>query len=161
MKFSNIAFNPPHLLKQFNFILLLLFSGIIFAQSQKEKKPATTIEYSTFSDNTNHWYSIADKHNMINSLPDKPRYKPSEIAKIADNLLLFQKVNGGWPKNYDFFAILTPQQINIVKARKNETNTTFDNGNTYTQIAALAIAWQATKAEKYKSGCLKGLEFVL
>jgi len=161
MKFSNIAFNPPHLLKQFNFILLLLFSGIIFAQSQKEKKPATTIEYSTFSDNTNHWYSIADKHNMINALPDKPRYKPSEIAKIADNLLLFQKVNGGWPKNYDFFAILTPQQINIVKARKNETNTTFDNGNTYTQIAALAIAWQATKAEKYKSGCLKGLEFVL
>ena len=159
--FSTFVFNTSRLLKSCNLILLLLYSGILFAQSPKEKKPAATIEYSTFSDNTNHWYGIADKHNMIKALPDKPRYKPNEISKIADNLLLFQKYNGGWPKNYDFFAILTPQQVNRVKAGKNETNTTFDNGNTYTQIAALAIAFHATKADKYKTGCLKGLNFVL
>jgi len=104
---------------------------------------------------------IADKHNLINALPDKPRYKPTEITSIGDNLLLFQKNNGGWPKNYDFFAILTPEQAAIVKAAKGETNTTFDNGNTYTQISALAIAYHITKAEKYKTGCLKGLEFIL
>jgi len=161
MMFSTFVFNTSRLLKSCNLILLLLYSGILFAQSPKEKKPAATIEYSTFSDNTNHWYGIADKHNMIKALPDKPRYKPNEISKIADNLLLFQKYNGGWPKNYDFFAILTPQQVNRVKAGKNETNTTFDNGNTYTQIAALAIAFHATKADKYKTGCLKGLNFVL
>ena len=76
-------------------------------------------------------------------------------------MLLFQKNNGGWPKNYDFFAILSPQQKKLVQAAKAETNTTFDNGNTYTQIAALAIAFKATKAEKYKTGCVKGLNFVL
>ncbi len=142
-------------------VTLLLFSSLSFAQKSKEVQANTTIDYAPFSDNTGHWYSIADKHNMINALSDKPRYKETEITNIADNMLLFQKNNGGWPKNYDFFAILTPEQKRIVTAAKGETNTTFDNGNTYTQIAALAIAYQATKVEKYKIGCLKGLNFVL
>jgi len=161
MRFSTIRFIMPCFIKTNYIILLLLFSGIVFAQTAKENKPSATIEYSTFSDNSNHWYSIADKHNMINALPDKPRYKPDEISKIADNLLLFQKDNGGWPKNYDFFAILTPQQANSVKEGKSLTNTTFDNGSTYSQIAALAIAYQATKSDKYKTGCIKGLNFIL
>jgi len=142
-------------------ITLILLPGFNYAQKTKQDHPFSTIEYVSFSDNTGHWYMIADKHNMINALPDKPRYKPTEIIKIADNMLLFQKNNGGWPKNYDFFAILTPEQAAIVKAGKSETNTTFDNGNTYTQIAALAIAYKATNIEKYKTGCLKGLQFIL
>jgi PelA/Pel-15E family pectate lyase len=142
-------------------IVLILLPGLNYAQETKQANRFTTIEYAPFSDNTGHWYSIADKHNMINALPDKPRYKPTEINQIADNMLLFQKNNGGWPKNYDFFAILTPEQAAKVKACKGETNTTFDNGNTYTQIAALAIAYQATNIDKYKAGCLKGLQFIL
>jgi PelA/Pel-15E family pectate lyase len=149
------------LLKSILFVAILLFSGLSYAQKTKVIKSFTTIEYAPFSDNTNHWYSIADKNNLINALPNKPRYKETEIAKIADNMLLFQKNNGGWPKNYDFFAILTPEQTKIVEASKAETNTTFDNGNTYTQIAALAIAYNATKIEKYKNACLKGLNFIL
>jgi PelA/Pel-15E family pectate lyase len=140
---------------------LMLLSTGSFAQQAKVKKHFTTIDYEPFSDNTGHWYSIADKKNMINALPGKPRYKETEISNIADNMLLFQKDNGGWPKNYDFFAILTPEQTKAVKAAKSETNTTFDNGNTYTQIAALAIAFDVTKADKYKQGCIKGLEYTL
>ena len=140
---------------------LILVSCSTYSQKKNTERKLTTIEYAPFSDNTGHWYSIADKHNVINALPDRPRYKPTEITAIADNMLLFQKNNGGWPKNYDFFAILTPEQKKLVQTSKAETNTTFDNGNTYTQIAALAIAYQATKVEKYKTGCLKGLNFVL
>jgi len=40
-------------------------------------------------------------------------------------------------------------------------NTTFDNGSTYTQIAALAIAYNETNFEKYKLAALKGLDFIL
>ena len=142
-------------------LVFTLFSGISSAQKKSDEQQFTNIEYAPFSDNTNHWYSVADKHNMINALPDRPRYKPTEINNIADNMLLFQKENGGWPKNYDFFAILSDSQRESVKQGKNLTNTTFDNGNTYTQIAALAIAYKATGIEKYKVGCLKGLDFVL
>ena len=140
---------------------LILLSGLGYAQETKEVKKYSTIDYAPFNDNGGHWYSIADKHNLINALPDRPRYKPTEIAKIADNMLLFQKNNGGWPKNYDFFAILTPEQASIVKAAKGEINTTFDNGSTYTQIAALAIAYYNLKEDKYKDGCIKGLEFIV
>ena len=160
MKFSN-RYNSSYFVKISFSIVMLLITYPVFSQKQNDSKPYTTIDYAPFSDNTNHWYGIADKHNMINALPDKPRYKQTEIVKIADNMLLFQKDNGGWPKNYDFFAILTPEQVNLVKSGKSDTHTTFDNGNTYTQIAALAIAWKATKIEKYKTGCIKGLEFVL
>ena len=143
------------------FIFTFFLSGISYAQQRIDNKNYSTIDYEPFADNTGHWYSIASKENIINALPDKPRYKPTEITAIADNMLLFQKNNGGWPKNYDFFAILSPQQKKLVQAAKAETNTTFDNGNTYTQIAALAIAFKVTKAEKYKTGCVKGLNFVL
>ena len=138
---------------------LLLMTTISFAQNSVEIP--TFIDTEPFSDNTGHWYSIADKKNMINALPDRPRYKTTQIRQIADNMLLFQKTNGGWPKNYDFFAILTPAQVKAVQKAKKETNTTFDNGNTYTQITALAIAYQNTHVEKYKTGCLKGLDFIL
>jgi PelA/Pel-15E family pectate lyase len=119
------------------------------------------IDPAPFADNTGHWYSIFDKSNMINALPGRPKYKPTEITNIADNMVLFQKDNGGWPKNYDFFAILTDKQKDTVRAAKGMLNTTFDNGNTYTQIAALAIAYTVTKNEKYKLSALKGLDFIM
>jgi len=160
MKFKKLKFTPFYSNILFAIVFFFPFA-VSNGQVTNGFKKYTKIEYTPFSDNTSHWYSIFDKKNLINALPAKPRYKETEIEKIADNMLLFQKNNGGWPKNYDFFAILTPEQAKLVKAAKSETNTTFDNGNTYTQIAALAIAYQATKIEKYKTGCLKGLNFVL
>lgn len=119
------------------------------------------IDPKPFADNANHWYGIKDTHNIINPRPGHPRYQPSEIVKIADNILLFQKNNGGWPKNYDVFAILTADQKDSVAAAKNEPTTTFDNGSTFTQIAALAGAYAATKNDKYKKAALKGFQFIL
>ncbi len=121
----------------------------------------TQIDKEPFADGTHHWYDIFDKHNVINPLPGKPQYKSTEINKIGDNILLFQKNNGGWPKNYDMFAILSKAQRDSVLASKPETNTTFDNGTTYTHIAALAVAYKATKEEKYRKGVEKGLDFIL
>ncbi|HWK03142.1 MAG TPA: pectate lyase [Puia sp.] len=122
---------------------------------------APRIDPAPFADNAGHWYAIFDKKNIISPLPDRPRYKPAELTNIADNILLFQKTNGGWPKNYDIFAILTDSQKDSVAAAKSLSNTTFDNGSTYTQITALAIAYSATHTEKYKTAAIKGLDFIL
>jgi len=135
--------------------LLTAFSCIKAQQIPKEIDPAP------FADNTGHWYSIADAKNMINARPGKPRYKPADIKDIADNILLFQKSNGGWPKNYDMFAILTDEQKSEVAKHKNELHTTFDNRTCYTQIRALAIAYANLKDERYKDAALKGLQYIL
>ncbi len=119
------------------------------------------IDPGPFADNANHWYGIADKSNMINALPGKPRYKPADIREIAENILLFQKSNGGWPKNYDMFAILTSEQKQKVAAGRNAINTTFDNGTCYTQIKALAIAYNTYNDIRYKSGALSGLQYII
>ena len=119
------------------------------------------IDPRPFADNAGHWYAIFDKKNIINALPGRPKYPPTDLTNIGDNILLFQKNNGGWPKNYDIFAILTDGQKDSVAAAKDETNTTYDNGSTYTQIAALATIYSATKTDKYRMAALKGLDFIL
>ncbi|HTI08431.1 MAG TPA: pectate lyase [Puia sp.] len=119
------------------------------------------IDPQPFADNSGHWYGIFDKNNIVNPLPDRPRYQPTDIKNIGDNILLFQKNNGGWPKNYDIFAILTDTQKDSVAATKDATNTTYDNGSTYNQIAALATVYSATKNDKYRIAAIKGLDFVL
>ncbi|SJZ88112.1 pectate lyase, PelA/Pel-15E family [Sediminibacterium ginsengisoli] len=119
------------------------------------------IDTSGFRDAAHHWYDIRDKSNMINPLPGRPVYRADNINAIADNIVLFQKSNGGWPKNYDMQAILSAaQQDSVIKAR-NELHTTFDNGSTYTQIAYLAQAYTLTHKEIYKIAALKGLDYIL
>ena len=119
------------------------------------------IDPEPFADNTHHWYDIYDRKADIHPVPGQPRYRPTEVAAIADNIVLLQRYNGGWPKNYDVFAILSSQQKESLMEARRETNTTFDNGSTFTEVAALAIAWSVTKADKYRTAALKGLDFIL
>ncbi len=145
----------------FLLLVLLLFIQPVNAQDKQNKSDLSQINPGPFSDNSGHWYSISEKDRMINPLPNKPKYNPTDIAAIGDNIILFQKTNGGWAKNYDVFAILTNEQKDSVHARKDELNTTFDNGTCYTQIAALAIVYTATKDDKYKESALRGIDYLL
>lgn len=136
--------------------LLLLSPLIAKAQTYTYK-----IDEEAFGDNSRHWYGIFDKANIINPLPGRPRYKVTDITQVADNILLFQKNNGGWPKNYDVLAVLSNAQKDSVSTAKNVTNTTYDNGSVYTQISCLANVYTEMHIDKYKQGALKGLQYVL
>ncbi|MDD3322383.1 MAG: pectate lyase [Paludibacter sp.] len=135
-----------------------LFTNLSFGQQSTHLKE---IDPAPFSDNSHHWYGISDSHNIIQPPAVPHQFKPEEITLIANNILIYQKNNGGWPKNYDMFAILNETQKDSLIAAKSQTNTTFDNGTTYTQIAALSIAYNATGKAVYKKAALKGLNFVL
>jgi len=138
--------------------LLLALAVSSNAQTDTQKP---VIDLSIFSDASNHWYAIPDKGTVILPRPGHPRYTATDITPIADNILLYQKDNGGWPKNYDMQAILTPdQQDSLIKA-KHTLNTTFDNRTTYSHISYLSKAYGFTKNEKYKAAAVKGLEFIL
>lgn len=138
----------------------LLGAGQAVAQNNVQKS-LDGIDPRPFGDNSGHWYMGKDDKRMINPMPGKPRYKPEQLAEIGDNMILFQKDNGGWPKNYDFFAILTEAQKDSVSSKHHETNTTFDNGTTYTHIAALSVIYKGTQQEKYRDAAVKGLHFLL
>lgn len=107
-----------------------------------------------FRDGIEHWRKKQDGE-------DYPRLKPSQVREIADNLLLYQRANGGWPKDLDILRILTEDERAEIRAAKSREDTSFDNRNTYTQVEYLARAFGRTHDEQYREGSLRGLEFVL
>src|SRR5258706_13107533 len=139
---------------------LLLLAFAVSSNAQTDTKNQS-IDLGIFSDASNHWYAIPDKGTVIFPRPGHPRYTANDVAAIADNILLYQKDNGGWPKNYDMQAILTSEQKDSLVKDKHVLNTTFDNRSTYSHIACLANIYTVTKIEKYKEAALKGLDFIL
>ena len=97
----------------------------------------------------------------------KDWYQTDEAARIADQVVLFQKENGGWEKNIDMAAMLTePEKAALVK-EKHEGET-IDNDATYTQIKFLGVIITASLAKttppnnfpKYKESFNKGLDYL-
>jgi PelA/Pel-15E family pectate lyase len=95
-------------------------------------------------------------------LDQEPRwYGSREAIRIADNLILFQRASGGWPKDIDMAAVLNEDQKADLAIRKNRIDSTIDNGATYTQMAYLARVFSAAKIARYKEAFIKGLDFLL
>jgi PelA/Pel-15E family pectate lyase len=137
-----------------------MVSSPAFSQIGKDSS-IKTIDVSGFFDGAHHWKDITGDDQVIKRLLDQKNYKPSQIKQIADNILLYQQKNGGWPKNYDMLAILTDEQKKILSEGEDSLNTTFDNGSTYSQIEYLAKAYQLMKDKRYKDACLRGIDFIL
>ena len=120
-----------------------------------------TVDDSSFRTSARHWYGDAEGEKIITPLPSQDRYNLSEGAAIADNVLLFQRENGGWPKNYDMRAVLTGDQRSALVASSSAVNTTFDNGATYSHVSLLAEAHLRTGDARYRDACLRGIDFML
>lgn len=119
------------------------------------------IDTSGFRDGAHHWRRIRDPNRVIQPQPDQAAYSPAQVDEIVSNILLFQRDNGGWPKDYDNLAVLTPEQVAAVKATHNRDDTSFDNHNTHSQVDYLARAFAATGNEACREACLRGFDFML
>ena len=139
-------------------IIIIFAAGSLSAQYSNSKK---VIDTYGFNDSAHHWKDITDHHQVIVRLKNQKEFNPGQIKNIADNILLYQQHNGGWPKNYDMLAVLTKDQKNILAEGKDSINTTFDNGATYSQIDYLAKAYSVIKDQRYKKAALKGIDFIL
>lgn len=95
-------------------------------------------------------------------LKQKPEwYASDEAARIADNVLLYQRASGGWPKNIEMAGVLTEQEKTGLVKQKQETDSTIDNGATYTQLEYLARVYTARKLERHQEAFLKGIDYLL
>jgi PelA/Pel-15E family pectate lyase len=151
-------------MKTIPYQIVIVFSAFLFVQlpaSGQKAADKSSVSTEPFGDSTRHWYGIADKDNLIQPEKGQPRYKEEEVAAIADNILLFQRNNGGWPKNYDMQVVLTPEQKAQLIRTKNSLHTTIDNSTTYTQIDYLAQAYARLKDKRYEKAAVKGIGFLL
>lgn len=136
--------------------LIFPFSNGVYAQQKIEIE-----NVSGFADSKHHWLDITDHEQVIVPLKNQQSYQPSNVREIANNILLYQQPNGGWPKNYDMLAILTPRQKNALAQHQDSTRTTFDNGATYTHVEYLAKAYSILHDKKYKDAAMRGINFML
>lgn len=84
-----------------------------------------------------------------------------EALRIADNMILYQRSSGGWPKNVDMSKPLGAADRAVIVRQKNETDSTIDNGATYTQLSFLARVYTAQQQERHRESFLKGLDYLL
>ncbi len=148
-------------LKYFSKVILVFATFFNPVVSLKAQQDLNIKDVSGFQDSRHHWKDITDHEQVIVPLKDQRSYNPSQVKEIADNILLYQQPNGGWPKNYDMLAILTEDQKKILAEHMDSNLTTFDNGATYTQIEYLAKAYTLTGDDRYKIAALHGINFIL
>lgn len=90
-----------------------------------------------------------------------PRLAAEDTVGMADNLLLYQRADGGWMQNQDPARILDPAERTHFEAESHKTGGSFDNRNIYTQIEYLAAAYTDTHDIRYRDASLRGIEFIL
>lgn len=85
---------------------------------------------------------------------------PKEID-IAQTVLLYQRSNGGWPKNYRRDLWLSKADQKKIRCQNCDDDSTFDNGATYSEMKLLAQASTRTGNVRYQRAFLQGLDFTL
>ncbi|WP_197453707.1 pectate lyase [Caulifigura coniformis] len=92
---------------------------------------------------------------------DYARYREEQTREIADNLLLHQRANGGWPPNFDPLRILTPDERRETAEEHWREDTSLDNHASYPNTEFLAWAYSVTRNERHRDAAVRGLEFLL
>ncbi len=129
------------------FTLLLVSNSAIGMVNNQEDDPAKTAGKRT------NWSKV---------LTNEPGWFATEEARqIADNVLLYQRDTGGWPKNLNMTRKLSRKEIKTIKEEKKLFDSTIDNGSTFPQMRFLAKVFNATGIEKYQKGFYKGFFFVI
>lgn len=89
-------------------------------------------------------------------------YKSKEARRIAENVMLYQKANGGWEKNINMAKQLTVEEKkNIFNDKSNTTRTTIDNRATVNEIRFLVKMFDAEPNSDYQAHLEKGIQYLL
>ena len=89
-------------------------------------------------------------------------YQTEEARRVGDQVLLYQRMTGGWPKNINMSRPLNDdERAQVLKDKERRDDSTTDNGATSMQMRYLARLWQATKEVRYKDGFMKAVEYLL
>lgn len=82
----------------------------------------------------------------------------------AENMLLWQRNNGGWPKYHNDFTgynrAQTTSEITTANNTKNSADTTIDNNHTIGEIRELLVAYKATLNPNYLAAAIRGVDWV-
>jgi len=89
-------------------------------------------------------------------------FKTPEAKKIGEQILLYQRVTGGWPKNINMAKTLNDKEKEqVLKDKMRRDDSTTDNNATSMQMAYLARLFEATKDSRFSDSFRKGVKYLL
>lgn len=88
-------------------------------------------------------------------------FAADKADRILENILLYQRERGGWPKNYDRDAKLSGEQKRTIAQQKSRSDAMIDNGATHTEIRLLAKGFGRIKDTRFKNTALRGISYLL
>jgi PelA/Pel-15E family pectate lyase len=99
------------------------------------------------------WKYVATK------MPDE-WYGSAESVRVAENILLYQRDIGGWPKNLPLHKPLTDPEKATINDEKGLNDAILDNDATTTEMKFLAKMYSKTKTQAYKDSFDRALKFI-
>lgn len=104
----------------------------------------------------------AQKKNAMLKRTSLEFFKSDEARRIGDQVLMYQRVTGGWPKNIDMVRELDDnERARILQEKDRRYDSTTDNDATILQLRYLARLYKATGEEKYRDAFHRGIDFLL
>jgi PelA/Pel-15E family pectate lyase len=97
---------------------------------------------------------------VATQMPDS-WYGSEESKTVAENILLYQRNVGGWPKNIPMHKPLSDAEKADLLRKKDTLDAILDNDATTTEMRFLARMYNSTGTEKYKTAFKKGLKYLL
>lgn len=114
---------------------------------------ASSTAHAQWGGGQSRWRNILDNPSSF--------YDSPESIRVAENVLLYQNDNGGWPKNVEMARKLSDSQKAQLRKSHNRSETLIDNGATWTQIRFLALVHDATGDKRFADAAVRGLNFLL
>ena len=113
-----------------------------------------------------HLVVTAQVHNQswkqITESNDENWFASKEAIQVAENVLLYQRNIGGWPKNIQMHLPLSEAERQKFLVLKNDPmDCTIDNGATCQELLFLSKIYKKNPDERYKTAFLKGLDYLL
>ena len=101
------------------------------------------------------WHNITQKK-------EGSWFASQEAKDIAENVLLYQRDIGGWPKNIQMQEPLNNEQKKaLLKLKSSTDDVTTDNGATIQEMIFLSKMYRQMPDERYKKAFLKGVDYLL
>jgi len=83
----------------------------------------------------------------------------AQETALADSILKYQMVSGGWPKNQKWLE--GADQKYMAECKRTGVGSTIDNGATTFEMNVLAKVYRETGDERYRSAFIQGLKYLL
>ena len=127
-------------------ILCLLCGTALYGQPPQSRNSGSVQE--------RRWGSVADRMPAA-------WYGTDEAKTIAEQVLLYQREAGGWPKNIEMHHPLTAEQKEALKQTGPGMDPTLDNNATTTEMKFMAKMYEASQDARYRSSFERGLDYLL